>query len=224
MTAATLLTAAQDAPWYRAFLAPVVEELGRHPSTPDVLDLGTGPGKLLELLVDELGISPVGADTDGSMLSSARARASLGEIPLVRTDPGQPLPFDDATFDAVSICSVLFLQSDPETLLNESMRVLRPHGRMIVLTPTGAGRPSTALPGLPSGQRGRIRNATLFVWHASTAQAGRRWTTLQPLASYAERHGMEHRSLPVFHGMAVLETLQRPWVEGGAPSQVRGTP
>lgn len=209
MTAATrLLAAAQDAPWYHAFLAPVLATVSSLPHGSRVLDLGTGPGKLLELIA---GTRPdlrlVGADIDASMIGRAVRRPALATTRLVHTHPAQPLPFTDSEFDMVTLCSVLFLQPDPGPLLEEAQRVLDPHGEIVVLTPTGQGNPRDVLPDLPPGHRGRVPNATLVIWHHATTAAGRAWHTQQPLVAHADRHHMHHHSRSTMHGLATLERL-----------------
>ena len=44
------------------------------------------------------------------------------------------LPFDDATFDTVILDDVLLDAERPAPALAEAARLLRPHGRLIVLT------------------------------------------------------------------------------------------
>lgn len=48
---------------------------------------------------------------------------------------GMALPFADASFDAVVIISALEFMSDPRLCLHESVRVARPNGRVIAVTP-----------------------------------------------------------------------------------------
>lgn len=48
---------------------------------------------------------------------------------------GMELPFADGSFDAVVIISALEFMSDPAMCLHESVRVTRPNGRVIAVTP-----------------------------------------------------------------------------------------
>lgn len=205
----SVLAVAQDAPWCRSFLAPVLDELAGLPSGSRVLDLGTGPGKLLELMEEGLDLLGTGADVDQSMLDTARARTLLARTPLIHVERGGPLPFSAGEFDAVCLCSVLFNLGDPEPLLSEALRVTDPYGIVVVYTPTGGGTPGDALSKLPPRSRGRVRNGTLFVWHRATASAGRRWTTAGHLERYAHTHGLTYTGRTAFHGMATVEVLRR---------------
>ena len=210
MTAATrLLASAQDAPWYRVFLEPVLARVSSLPPGSRVLDLGTGPGKLVELIAtSRADLQLVGADIDASMIERAARRAALAHTPLIQTQPTEPLPFCDGEFDMVTLCSVLFLQRDPGVLLAEALRVLDPRGEIVVLTPTGQGNPSDVLHDLPPGRRGRVRNVTLFVWHRATTPAGRRWQAQRPLPAHADRHRLIHHADHAMHGLATLERLR----------------
>ncbi len=208
MNFASVLAKTQEAPWYRSFLTPVLDQLGGLPPGSAVLDLGTGPGKLLELINDNLDLLSTGADIDQAMLDRARARRALARTPLIRTEPGTPLPFHTSQFAAVCLCSVLFLLPDPEPLLDEALRITHADGEVLVLTPTGAGTPAKALSALPPRLGNRIRNSTLFVWHRATGGAGRRWAAEKPLQGYSQAHDLTYTNRQVFHGMATLETLR----------------
>ncbi|MGA7688896.1 MAG: class I SAM-dependent methyltransferase [Jiangellales bacterium] len=206
--AARLLTAAQQAPWYPAFLEPVLARVLSLPPGSRLLDVGTGPGKLLELIATSRpDLQLVGADIDATMIQRAARRAALAHTPLIQTHPAEPLPFSNGEFDMVTLCSVLFLQPDPGVLLEEALRVLHPRGEIVVLTPTGHGNPNDVLHDLPPRRRGRVRNATLFLWHQATTPAGRRWQAQLPLAADANRHHLIHHDDTVMHGLATLERL-----------------
>ncbi|MCB0915346.1 MAG: class I SAM-dependent methyltransferase [Actinobacteria bacterium] len=213
MTAATrLLAAAQDAPWYRSFLAAVLERVCALPHGSRVLDLGTGPGILLELIARARpDLQLVGTDLDAAMIQRAARRQGLGNTRLIHTHPAQPLPFEQRAFDLVAMCSVLFLQPDPAPLLADALRVLDQRGEVVVLTPTGKGNPRDVLRTLPRGRRGSVRNATLFVWHQATTPAGRRWGNRRPLQSLGDSFDLTYSSEEVMCGMATLERLRTGW-------------
>jgi SAM-dependent methyltransferase len=91
----------------RAYALPSAESrkrmhrlLGDLPATPArVLDLGVGTGRELSALLDA-GHSPTGVDASRAMLERCARRAR--PVPLVRADFwAVPLPFADASFDAV---------------------------------------------------------------------------------------------------------------------------
>ena len=131
----------QDAPWYDLFLEPVLEALQPLPADADLLDIGTGTGGFIEQVARvQPDFQIVGTDINAEMLEQAQQRPFLSTIPLHLLDKDAPLPFADATFDVICFCSVLFLLDDPSPLLDEAVRLLRPNGRIIILTPTGNGR------------------------------------------------------------------------------------
>ena len=51
------------------------------------------------------------------------------------------LPFDDASFDVVTMLAVLEHLSRPDAMLREIRRVLRPDGRLVLTVPSKASKP-----------------------------------------------------------------------------------
>ena len=105
---------------------------GRHFGS--LLDLGTGTGRMLELLAP-LYDRAVGIDASPSMLAVARANLDRAGIASAQVRLGDiynlPLPRD--AFDLVTIHQVLHYLDDPERALGEAARVLRPGGRMLIV-------------------------------------------------------------------------------------------
>lgn len=52
--------------------------------------------------------------------------------------PGAPLPFPDESFDLVTMLAVIEHVKDPQFVISEIARVLRPNGRLILTTPKKA--------------------------------------------------------------------------------------
>ncbi len=201
---ARFFTYIQDAPWYDHFLELVLETLRPLPPNSKLCDIGTGAGKLLELAQAQLGLEVVGSDTNAEMLAQARRRPSLASVPLHLLEKDQPLPFADDSFDAITLCSVLFLLNDPEPLLQEAMRVLRCGGRIIVLTPTGNGRLHPAL----FKQIGpSIHNWTFFLWRQMTGESGRSWLQQNKLAAFSQENNLQYNQELGFQGLAVVEVI-----------------
>ena len=94
-----------------------------------VLDLGCRSGALTRHFLD--GNEVVGLDVDRAALAKAEA---LGIEP-VEADVEQPLPFADASFDAVVAGEVLEHLQLPEALVAEARRVLRPGGVLVGSVP-----------------------------------------------------------------------------------------
>ncbi|MGE3245420.1 MAG: ArsR/SmtB family transcription factor [Beijerinckiaceae bacterium] len=104
-----------------------------------LLDLGTGTGRMLELLAP-LAVRAVGVDQSPAMLNVARTgieragieRAGLRNVQLRQGDL-YALPVDANSFDLVVIHMVLHYLDDPARALREAARCLRPGGRLIVV-------------------------------------------------------------------------------------------
>jgi ubiquinone/menaquinone biosynthesis C-methylase UbiE len=170
------------------------------PPGAKVLDVGTGPGKLLTLLRQELSLDCVGVDTDPAMLSEARRRRELVGVPLLHVPPGYPLPFPPDSFDAIYFCSVLYLMTaaDARALLAQASSLLSSHGRIIILTPTGADHPRLS----PVW-----RHWTFYLWRHATAAAGRQWRSQRLAPQFAAGQAMAYTCRPVLSGLATVEAL-----------------
>lgn len=107
--------------------------LGRE-SVGELLDIGTGTGRVLELLGDKV-VAAIGIDRSLDMLKVARAnvlRAGLRHCQVRHADMSR-LPFQDGRFDAAVLHMALHYAEDPAAALCEAGRVLRPGGRLIVV-------------------------------------------------------------------------------------------
>jgi SAM-dependent methyltransferase len=109
------------------------EELGPAP-IGELLDIGTGSGLMLEILGPRARRA-VGVDISAPALRLARTRmhgAGLSHCEFRRGDM-YSLPYDDASFDTVSIDRVLASAERPAAAIAEAARTLRPDGRLIVV-------------------------------------------------------------------------------------------
>ena len=100
-----------------------------------VLDLGTGTGRMLQLLTNEGVDRAVGIDNSHSMLAVARAnleRAEVRRVDLRQGDVYSP-PFDRAAFDLIVIHQVLHFLDDPGRAVREAARLLLPGGRLLIV-------------------------------------------------------------------------------------------
>lgn len=100
-----------------------------------VLEVGCGAGGLLERL-PRAEVNPVGVDTLGTALDSARRRDPAAG--LVRVGGEAALPFSRGSFDAVIGQHVLEHLHDLDTALEEWHRVLVAGGRLVVATPNAS--------------------------------------------------------------------------------------
>src|SRR3954471_1390802 len=99
-----------------------------------LLDIGTGTGRVLELLAPRIS-QGIGVDASKAMLALARARLArpgLGHC-SVRLADMYRLPFADASFDRAVLQMVLHYAEDPPGVLAEVGRVLLPGGQLIVI-------------------------------------------------------------------------------------------
>ena len=119
-------------------------------ATGRTLDLGTGTGRNLPLLVP--GVRAVAVDPHREALARARRRAP--GVPLV-VARGEALPFRDGAFDTIIAGLVLCSVSDPEAALREARRVLRPGGALRLLEHVRLG-----------GALGRLQDLLQPAWTA----------------------------------------------------------
>jgi ArsR family transcriptional regulator len=99
----------------------------------ELLDIGTGTGRILELFGDR-GVNGVGIDMSREMLAVARANlANNGRKNCyVRQGDMYRLPWSAPSFDGVTIHQVLHFADEPARAIAEAARVLRPGGRMVI--------------------------------------------------------------------------------------------
>ncbi len=112
-----------------AIVATVGEERVR-----TLLDLGTGTGRVLELLADRFD-QGIGVDMSHAMLAIARSNLERGGLTHCQVRHGDlfNLPYDNASVDLITIHQVLHYLNDPERALQEAARVLVPGGRLLVV-------------------------------------------------------------------------------------------
>jgi SAM-dependent methyltransferase len=123
--------------WHRARRRMALSLLRRYGLTANCkwLDIGCGPGGNFDML-DALKPSHV-AGIDLSPIALALARTFAPSAELLLADVNERLPFDDASFDVVTIFNVLYHQwvLSEAAVLAEAARVLRPGGLLLVTEP-----------------------------------------------------------------------------------------
>ena len=131
---------ARWAPLYDALCGPVFLN-GRRAAAKAARDVG---GRILEIGVgtglsfDDYDATTeiTGIDISEPMIARARARLASGRYPQVRrlqVMDAQDLRLADASFDCVVGQFVITLVADPERVLSECARVVRPGGQIVLV-------------------------------------------------------------------------------------------
>lgn len=113
--------------------AAINEFVGRAPLNA-LLDLGTGTGRMLELLAPRADRA-VGIDQSPQMLALARARIEKAGLRNVQLRQGDiyALPVEHDRYDLVIVHQVLHYLDDPARAVREAARALRPSGRLLIV-------------------------------------------------------------------------------------------
>jgi len=98
-----------------------------------VLDLGSGAGEFTAELVDA-GAQAIGAEVAQAAVERATAWHPGIDFRLVPIE--DPLPFGDCSFEVVWASEVIEHIADTARWLSEVRRVLAPHGRLLLTTPS----------------------------------------------------------------------------------------
>jgi len=148
-----------DATWGRGFSAlydrcfKAAEEAGLREMRREVLagargrvlEIGAGTGLNLELYPREGLDSLVVTEPDLHMFKQLRERAAkvCAGAELVQAG-GEDLPFDDDSFDTVTVTLVLCTVPDQAATLREIKRVLKPGGQLLFLEHVRSNHPDLA--------------------------------------------------------------------------------
>ncbi len=109
----------------------LIYEMAAPKAGESCLEVGAGTGHIAQYLVQR-GLSVIGLDRSEAMLHVARRRVK-GDI-LWHLGDAQCLPYDSEVFDlSLSVTTLEFVQ-DPDRMLAEMYRVVKPGGRMVVAT------------------------------------------------------------------------------------------
>jgi ubiquinone/menaquinone biosynthesis C-methylase UbiE len=123
-------------PQFKLIRQGFVKELKKHGPVGTVVDIGCGPGYLLQVVAKELpNSSLVGVDISDEMVKTAKANfKAINPNKEVEFKQGstEHLPFRDSTQDFVISTFSLHHWNEPRSAFNEIYRVLKPGGQMLV--------------------------------------------------------------------------------------------
>lgn len=197
--------------WYTEFLNPVINVITRNAEQTKILDIGTGPGTLPQMLIaKDSSLQIIGIDIDSVMIDEARRRFAHKNVSYQNQKINAALDFPNNQFDVVTFCSVLFLVDDSTktNLMNEAIRVLKPNGKIIILTPSG--RKSILSSFLEVWKYPfSLNNFTFPIWKIATTRGGRKWQRQKWLESYARDNHLNYTSTLTFNNNATLETISK---------------
>jgi ubiquinone/menaquinone biosynthesis C-methylase UbiE len=109
----------------------------------DVFELGCGGGINHEFYDAGAITSYAGIDPHAGLLDGARAAArAKGWAADLREGRGEAIPFADASFDCAVCTFTLCSVDDPQTVMHELRRILRPGGTLLFLEHGRAPDPS----------------------------------------------------------------------------------
>lgn len=113
--------------------AAICDLIGTRP-IHTLLDLGTGTGRILELLKDQYSRG-LGVDASRDMLAIARTKLDGANIKHASVRQGDifNLALERQSFDLIVIHQVLHFLHDPQPAIAEAARMLSPGGRMVIV-------------------------------------------------------------------------------------------
>ena len=97
-----------------------------------LLDFGPGDGWPSLIVAPYAGevIGVDGSQRRVDVCTENAQRLGIGNARFIHVEPGQPLPFEDSSFDGVMAASSIEQTPDPYVTLQELYRVLKPGGRL----------------------------------------------------------------------------------------------
>lgn len=139
-----------------------------------VLDIGTGKGRFVVPLAHHA-VNVVTIDIDAEeqyhAVQEAHRAGVAGRIRFVVHD-ARRLPWASASFDVVTSWNVIHHLSDPDRVLKEAMRVVKPGGRLVLADFSPDGFRCMDAIHAAEGRRHPHPPTRLAAWHARLHAAG----------------------------------------------------
>lgn len=202
---------ATQSDWYHEFLNPVVETITNYTADIKILDIGTGPGTLPQMLIEkDSGLRITGIDIDNKMIETARNRFQHHNVSFQNQRINAPLDFETSHFDIVTFCSVLFLVNDSikTNLMSEALRVLNSTGKIIILTPKGGKSIVSAFAEVRQ-YKSSFNNFTFLFWKMATTHSARKWQSEKWAKNFATENKLTYTISTVFNNNATIELLTK---------------
>lgn len=207
----SIFSKATKSGWYPEFLNPVVETITNNSKNHTILDIGTGPGTLPKMLIQKDSFLHItGIDIDTTMIDEAKKRLSHKNVFFQYQKINEPLEFSNEQFDIVTFCSVLFLADNniKTELMNEALRVLKPNGKIIILTPSGK-KPILSAFIEVWRYKFSFNNFTFPIWKIATTKGGKKWQREKWLKNYATEYQLNYTVSLTFNNNATIETISK---------------
>ena len=202
---------ATQSDWYPEFLNPVVKTITNYTAGTKILDVGTGPGTLPQMLIEsDSRLLITGIDIDNNMIETARKRFQHANVSFQYQRINAPLDFEASYFDIVTFCSVLFLVNDSikTNLMNEALRVLNSSGKIIILTPKGGKSIISAFTEVRQ-YKSSFKNFTFLIWKMATTRSARKWQSEKWAKNFATENKLHYTISTVFNNNATIEMLTK---------------
>lgn len=114
-----------------------------------VLDAGCGPGLVIAKILEEdrgTEISITGLDINRTMIRHAHRKCrNFPNVKLQVADLNKSLELPDVTFDRVVCSNTLYALDEPQAVISEFHRVLKPGGALIIANPKPNAGESTLI-------------------------------------------------------------------------------
>jgi ubiquinone/menaquinone biosynthesis C-methylase UbiE len=131
-----------------------------------VLDVDCGPGNLTFVLA-EAGFSVLGLEPYGALVELAREKRRakrLANLAFSQGDLAKTKTLRDASFNQVVNVHSLYAHADPQAVLAQAWRVLKPGGQAIFVNHTGPVRPRATFRELRAREGTAAAVRCLLLW------------------------------------------------------------